>query len=178
MAEPTISVSQILGRAPKARTEPSAPEPRLVRIYFSPNGTWCHAHGTAESRPGLSRLGQALALPPLAFDRLMITPRTPAFDPGPLGDALPGPDWGDFAPARPGPLRRFLGAGARYKRQTAQARVRFEAAAAEHRQHESQRRHALSVAKAKYHSKPQPRAGPGGGAERLRRPPPVGIRRG
>ena len=98
-------------------------------------------------------LTSVLPLPPLTFDRLMITPRTPAFDPGPLGDALPRPDWGDFAPARPGPLRRILGAGVGYKRQTAQARVRFEAAAAEHREHESQRRHALSVAKAKYHSK-------------------------
>ena len=98
-------------------------------------------------------LTSVLALPPLSFDRLMITPRTPAFDPGPLGAALPGPDWADFAPARPGLLRRFLGAGARYKKQTAQARGRFEAVAAEHRQHESSRQRDLSAAKAKYHAK-------------------------
>ena len=98
-------------------------------------------------------LTSVLPLPPLSFDRLMITPRTPAFDPGQLGDALPDPDWGDFAPVRPSLLRRFLGAGARYKRQTALAWSRFEAAAAEHRQHELQRRDALSVARAKYHGK-------------------------
>ena len=98
-------------------------------------------------------LTSVLALPPMSFDRLMSTPRTPEFDPGPLGVAQPDPDWSDFAPPRPGGLRWLLGGAARYKRQTAQAQDRFEAAAAEHRQHESQRRRALSVAKAKYHGK-------------------------
>ena len=102
-------------------------------------------------------LTSVLSLPPMSFDRLMSTPRTPEFDPGPLGAAQPGPQWSDFAPAQPRGLShflgRFLGGAARYRRQTAQARDRFEAAAAEHRQHESQRRHALSVAKAKYHGK-------------------------
>ena len=98
-------------------------------------------------------LSSVLPLPPMSFDRLMATPRTPAFDPGPLGAAEPDPDWRDFAPARPGGLRRFLGGGARYKRQAAQARARFEAAVAEHRQHEAQRQQALAVAKAKYHGK-------------------------
>jgi hypothetical protein len=54
-------------------------------------------------------LTSALALPPMSFDRLMATARTPAFDPGPLGVALPGPEWSDFAPARPRGLSRFLG---------------------------------------------------------------------
>jgi restriction system protein len=98
-------------------------------------------------------LSSVLPLPPMSFDRLMATPRTPAFDPGPLGAAEPDPDWRDFAPARPGGLRRFLGGGARYKRQAAQAQARFEAAVAEHRQHEAQRQQALAVAKAKYHGK-------------------------
>ena len=98
-------------------------------------------------------LTSVLALPPMSFDRLMSTPRTPEFDPGPLGVAQPDPDWSDFAPPRPGGLRWLLGGAARYKRQTAQAQDRFEAAAAEHRQHESQRRRALSVAKAKYHKR-------------------------
>src|SRR5208282_3588609 len=39
-----------------------------------------------------------LPLRPLSFDRLMAVPRTPEFDPGPLGAALPAPDWNDFAP--------------------------------------------------------------------------------
>ncbi len=98
-------------------------------------------------------LTSALPLPPVSFDRLMVTPRTPVFDPGPLGAALPGPEWSDFAPARPGGLRRLLGGTARYKRQTAQARGRFEAARAEHRERETQRQRALAAAKARYHGK-------------------------
>jgi restriction system protein len=98
-------------------------------------------------------LASVLPLPPVSFDRLMVTPRTPAFDPGPLGAAVPGPEWSDFAPARPGVLKRLLGGGARYKRQTAQAQDRFAAAQAEHREHETQRQRALAAAKAKYHGK-------------------------
>jgi len=102
-------------------------------------------------------LSSALPLAPMSFDRLTATARTPPFDPGPLGAAQPDPNWRDFAPARPGGryrfLGRFLGGGARYKRQLAQAQDRFEAAAAEHRQQESQRQQALAVAKAKYHGK-------------------------
>jgi restriction system protein len=102
-------------------------------------------------------LTSVLALPPVSFDRLTSTPRTPAFDPGPLDVAVPGPDWGDFAPAWPGGLRRlldpFIGGAARRRRQTAEAQGRFEAAAAEHRELESQRQQALAVAKAKYHGK-------------------------
>jgi restriction system protein len=98
-------------------------------------------------------LTSVLTLPPMSFDRLMDTPRTPAFDPGPLGVAVPGPDWSDFAPARPAGLRRFLGWTARVKRQTAQAQDRFEAAKTEHEQNEEQRRQALAVARAKYHKK-------------------------
>jgi restriction system protein len=98
-------------------------------------------------------LSSVLPLPPMSFDRLTATSRTPPFDPGPLGAAQPDPDWRDFAPARPRGLRRFLGGGARYQRQLAQAQDRFEAAGAEHRQQESQRQQALAVAKAKYHGK-------------------------
>ncbi len=96
-------------------------------------------------------LTSVLPLAPMSFDRLMATPQTPAFDPGPLGVAAPGPDWSDFAPAKPGGLLRFLGRTARFKRQAAQARGRFEAATAEHREHESQRQQALATARAKYH---------------------------
>jgi restriction system protein len=102
-------------------------------------------------------LTSVLALPPMSFDRLMATPRTPAFDPGPLGAAAPAPDWRDFAPAEPRGLRHllglFTGAGARRGRQTAQAQILFEAATAEHRQDEQQRQQALVAAKAKYHGK-------------------------
>jgi restriction system protein len=98
-------------------------------------------------------LTSVLSLPPMSFDRLTATPRTPPFDPGPLGVAAIGPDWSDFAPAQPGVLRRFLGGAARYRRQTAQAQDRFEAAKAEHQRQESQRQQALARAKAKYHGK-------------------------
>jgi hypothetical protein len=92
-----------------------------------------------------------LPLAPMSFDRLMATPRTPAFDPGPLGVAVPGPDWSDFAPAKPAGMARFLRRTARLKRQTAQARGRFEAAETEHKQQEEQRQQALAVARAEYH---------------------------
>jgi restriction system protein len=98
-------------------------------------------------------LTSVLALEPMTFGRLLATVRTPPFDPGPLGAAVPGPDWHDFAPPDPRWLSRLLGGGSRYKRQTAQARARFEAAAAEHRQHEAQRQQDLVVARAKYHGK-------------------------
>jgi restriction system protein len=102
-------------------------------------------------------LTSVLALPPMSFDRLMATPRTPPFEPGPLDVARPAPDWNDFAPAEPDGwrrlLHRLLGRTARHRRQLAQAQGRFEAAAAEHRQQESERRQALAVAKATYHQK-------------------------
>jgi restriction system protein len=98
-------------------------------------------------------LTSALPLPPLSFDRLMVIPRTPALDPGALGAAVPGPEWSDFAPVRPGVLKRLLGGAARYRRQTAQAQDRFAAAQAEHRERETQRQRALAVAKARYHGK-------------------------
>src|ERR1700730_15485291 len=60
-------------------------------------------------------LTSVLTLPPVSFDQLMAAPQTPAFDPGPLGVAGPGPDWSDFAPAQPRGLRPLLRGGARYK---------------------------------------------------------------
>ncbi|MGH3151397.1 MAG: hypothetical protein ACRDOB_11800, partial [Streptosporangiaceae bacterium] len=77
-------------------------------------------------------LTSVLPLPPMSFDRLTATARTPPFDPGPLAAAVPNPDWSDFAPAKPAGLARILHATARFKRQTAQAQGRFEAAKTEH----------------------------------------------
>jgi restriction system protein len=98
-------------------------------------------------------LTSVLSLPPLSFDRLMAVPRTPEFDPGPLGDALPAPDCNDFAPVPAGRLDRFLSATVRQGRQRAEAQARFEAAQAEHQRSESERRQALAVAKARYDRK-------------------------
>lgn len=98
-------------------------------------------------------LTSVLPLPPFSFTRLMASPRTARFDPGPLSLAVPAPDWNHFAPAEPRGLHRFLGGTARYRRQMAQARTIFAAAQAEHWQQESERQQALAVAKARYHEK-------------------------
>jgi len=112
---------------------------------------------TAAVQEQLKALGEVLTsvlpLRPVTFERLLTAPRVPDFDPGPAGPALPAPDWDDFAPAAPGGLGRFLGAGARQARQLAEAQARFEAAQAEHRHQEAERRRALAVAKAKYDRK-------------------------
>ncbi len=98
-------------------------------------------------------LTSVLPLRPLSFDRLMAVPRTPEFDPGPLGDAVPAPDWNDFAPVQPAGLGRFLAVAVRHARQMAEARARFEAAQAEHRTQTAERRQALAAAKARYDRK-------------------------
>ncbi len=98
-------------------------------------------------------LTSVLSLRPLSFGRLMAAPRTPDFDPGPLGPALPAPDWDDFAPVRPAGLGRFVGALTRQARQVAEARARFETALADHQRQESERRQALAAAKARYDRK-------------------------
>ena len=97
-------------------------------------------------------LTSVLPLRPLTFERLLAAPREPGFDPGPLGSALPAPDWDDFAPVPAAGLGRLLGASARQARVT-EARARFEAAQAEHQRQEAERRRALAVAKAKYDRK-------------------------
>ncbi len=98
-------------------------------------------------------LTSVLPLRPLSFDRLMAAPRTPDFDPGALGPALPAPDWNDFAPVPAGGLGRFLGVAVGQGRRMVEAQARFEAAQAEHQRQESERRRALAVAKAQYDRK-------------------------
>lgn len=98
-------------------------------------------------------LTSVLPLPPLSFGRLMVSPRVPPFDPGPLGLAIPAPNWDDFTPIQPRGLSRILGGAARYDRQVAEARTRFEAAQSVHRQKESQRQRALAEAKAQHDRK-------------------------
>src|SRR5580704_13330496 len=98
-------------------------------------------------------LPSVLPLRPLSFDLLMAAPRTPDFDPGPLGSALPAPDWNDFAPVPAAGLRRFLGVAVGQGRRMVEAQARFEAAQAEYQRQESERRRALAVAKARYDRK-------------------------
>jgi hypothetical protein len=112
---------------------------------------------TAAVEERMKALGEVLtgvlSQRPLTFERLLSTPRISAFDPGPLGPALPAPDWEDFAPVPAAGLGRLLGAGARQARQLTDAQARFEAARAEHQRQEAERRRALAVAKAKYDRK-------------------------
>jgi restriction system protein len=98
-------------------------------------------------------LTSVLPLRPLSFDRLMAVPRTPEFDPGPLGPAPPVPDWNDFAPDPPSGLGRLLGVTGRPGRQMTEARTLFEAAQAEHLEQAAERRRALAAAKARYDRK-------------------------
>lgn len=88
-----------------------------------------------------------LPLPALTFDQMKVTPNLPGFDPGPLGIAEPSPNWDDYAPVEPGGLSRLFGGAARYDRQTAEARARFEAAVFDHQRREAQRQQALTAAK-------------------------------
>src|SRR5215475_1863012 len=112
---------------------------------------------TAAVEERMKALGEVLTsvLPqrPLTFERLLSTPRVSDFDPGPLGLALPAPDWDDFAPVPAAGLGRLLGAGARQARQVTEAQARFEAARAEHQRQEAERRRELAIAKAKYDRK-------------------------
>jgi restriction system protein len=112
---------------------------------------------TAAVAEQLSRLdavlAEALSQPPVAFDRMLVPPPTPAFEPGALGQPAPGPDWRDFAPSPPRGLSRVLGGGFRYNRQLTQARDQLAAAETQHRQADEQRRKELAVAKAAYHRK-------------------------
>ena len=97
-------------------------------------------------------LKSALRRKPLTFGSLLVSPQAPGFDPGPSGSPAPAPEWEDFAPARPGLLGRLF-RGARYSRQVAAARARFQAATSEHQRKEDERRDALAAAKAQHDQK-------------------------
>jgi restriction system protein len=85
---------------------------------------------------------------PLTFDQLRVTPQVPRFDPGPLGTLGTAPHWASFAPAPPGALSRLFGGNARYERETAEARQRFESAMSSYRDQEAQRERAFAAAQA------------------------------
>jgi restriction system protein len=108
---------------------------------------------TAEAQAQLKALGEVLSsvlpLRPITFERLLASPKTPDFDPGPLAVAPPAPEWNDYAPAPvTGLARIFIG---RQARQAAEAaRARFDAAVAGHQRQEAERRRALAAAKATY----------------------------
>jgi hypothetical protein len=92
------------------------------------------AEQTAEVEGRMKALGEVLTgvlpLRPLTFERLLAASREHRFDPGPLGSALPAPDWDDFAPVPAVGFGRLLGPSAR-QAAVNEARARFEAAQAE-----------------------------------------------
>ena len=94
-------------------------------------------------------LTSALPVAPLTFEALVISPIPPRFDPS-HSSAGPEPAWDNYAPLRPSVLRLLLGAAARYRRELAAARSRFDAAQTEHRNQESQQRQARTAAKAQH----------------------------
>jgi restriction system protein len=95
-------------------------------------------------------LTNSLSRPPLTFQQFKVAPRTPSFDPGPLGIPAPAPKWADYAPPEPGVLGRMLGGSARYERETATAQEQFREATRRHRQDEEQRLQALASARAEH----------------------------
>ncbi len=95
-------------------------------------------------------LTDSLPCPTLNFQQLKITPDIPRFDPGPLGAAIPEPEWIDYAPIEPKGLGRLFGGSARHEREMTAAQSRFEAAQSQHRHNEDQRQQALASAKAEH----------------------------
>ena len=95
-------------------------------------------------------LTSVLPLRPVRFADLMAPSVPSRFEPGALGVANPQPDWDEYAPAEPTGLSRVLGGKARYAREIADARVRFDTATQKHAQAEADRRRALAAEKARY----------------------------
>ena len=95
-------------------------------------------------------LTASLTVPPLSFQQLKEHLTLPRFDPGPLGIAIPEPDWYRYAPDEPRGLSRFLGGAARFEREMAQARAEFDSAMEERQREERQRQRALSAARAQH----------------------------
>lgn len=89
----------------------------------------------------------ALRLRPLSFADLMAPTVPPRFDPGPLARRNHPPNWADYAPPEPKGLGRVFGGNARYAREVAAARDRFDAAMKAHGQAETERQRALAAAK-------------------------------
>jgi restriction system protein len=98
-------------------------------------------------------LSRILQLPPISFEELKVSPRTPRFDPGPWGVAPPAPDWNQYAPGKPSGLGRMFGGAARHERQTAEAKAKFEAVMRQYQRAEDERLRALAAAKADHERK-------------------------
>jgi restriction system protein len=92
----------------------------------------------------------ALQSGPVTFDMLNAKTTVPPFDAGPLGMAVPPPNWQEYAPKEPGSLARLFGGRERHAARMAAARAQFDLAVAEHSQREARREADLAVAKARH----------------------------
>jgi restriction system protein len=87
---------------------------------------------------------------PLVTFRSLKRPETyPRFEPGPLGNSLPPPQWEQFAPDPPGGFRRRVGS-ARYAREEQEARSAFDGACRRHAAAEIGRREQLAKRREAY----------------------------
>lgn len=98
-------------------------------------------------------LTDSLSRPALTFQQLKVSFEPPMFDPGPLRNPRPAPQWSEYAPAEPRGLSRLFGGIARYEREMVQARGRFDAAQQQYHQEETHRKRALSEARAEHERK-------------------------
>src|SRR5579871_996648 len=89
----------------------------------------------------------------LDFETLRVEPELPPFQPGALATPAPTPTLGSFLPAAPSGLGKFLpGAKEKFERASEAARAAYDAAVADHAEHEAVRENALAEAKAAYES--------------------------
>src|SRR5689334_22775780 len=67
-------------------------------------------------------LVSVLDRPPITFDGLKVTPKTPSFQPGKLAAPLAAPAWQEYAPVEPRGIDRWFGGMSQYRRDVDSAR--------------------------------------------------------
>ena len=75
----------------------------------------------------------------LDFDRMRLSTQPAPFQPGPIGQPAPAPQWEAFAPRPPGAFARLFGGEGRHRKAEQLARQRYEQEVAAHQQREQQR---------------------------------------
>jgi restriction system protein len=88
--------------------------------------------------------------PVVTFASLRRTDTYPPFDAGRLGEPLPSPVWGDFAPAPPSGRGKILGGTGRFERQLDDARQAYAQAVEQHTAAEADRCRQLVAQRAAY----------------------------
>ncbi|MFV2198745.1 restriction endonuclease [Nocardiopsis sp. LOL_012] len=94
-----------------------------------------------------SILTDTLQRAPLGFDDLVVKPKIPLFDPGPLGIPESEPTWAEYDPEPPGLVGLLFGGAGRHGRAIERAEQEFQKALTAHKKRESQRNSALLKAR-------------------------------